>query len=163
MATPSKRKQQSISIETKRKIIDESEAGKSYGKLAREYELPWSTVQTIVENKAKILEAIDSGIEPKRARLTTAKNPELEASDEIQIDDVSDEDLASYWSILREHSEIPSDCELSDYLDVDNDVVTGNILTLEEIAQAASSSNVNEVVLDDDDDEDTEPFFEYVN
>uniref|UniRef100_A0A914C297 DDE-1 domain-containing protein n=1 Tax=Acrobeloides nanus TaxID=290746 RepID=A0A914C297_9BILA len=77
-------------------------------------------------------------------------------SDEIQIDDVSDEDLASYWSILREHSEIPSDCELSDYLAVDNDVVTGNILTLEEIAQAASSSNVNEVVLDDDDDEDTE-------
>uniref|UniRef100_A0A914DJ85 Uncharacterized protein n=1 Tax=Acrobeloides nanus TaxID=290746 RepID=A0A914DJ85_9BILA len=54
------------------------------------------------------------------------------------------------------HSEIPSDCELSDYLAVDNDVVTGNILTLEEIAQAASSSNVNEVVLDDDDDEDTE-------
>lgn len=80
MATPSKRKQQSISIETKRKIIDESEAGKSYGKLAREYELPRSTVQTIVENKAKILEAIDSGIGPKRARLTTAKNPELEAS-----------------------------------------------------------------------------------
>uniref|UniRef100_A0A914DHY7 HTH psq-type domain-containing protein n=1 Tax=Acrobeloides nanus TaxID=290746 RepID=A0A914DHY7_9BILA len=71
MATPSKRKQQSISIETKRKIINESEAGKSYGKLAREYELPRSTVQTIVENKAKILEAIDSGIGPKRARLTT--------------------------------------------------------------------------------------------
>uniref|UniRef100_A0A914DN42 HTH psq-type domain-containing protein n=1 Tax=Acrobeloides nanus TaxID=290746 RepID=A0A914DN42_9BILA len=88
MATPSKRKQQSISIETKRKIIDESEAGKSYGKLTREYELPRSTVQTIVENKAKILEAIDSGIGPKRARLTTAKNPELEDSFKFEREEI---------------------------------------------------------------------------
>jgi transposase-like protein len=77
MTTP-KRKQQSISLETKQKIITESAAGKSYGQLAKDFGLAKSTVSTIVSNKDKISNAIEGGIGAKRARLTNAKNPDLE-------------------------------------------------------------------------------------
>lgn len=80
-----KSKQQSISVELKKKIIDEKEAypSKSYAGLANQFTsdkltLTKSNVQRILGSKQKILDAIDDGIEAKRARLTKAKHTDLE-------------------------------------------------------------------------------------
>ena len=75
MSTP-KRKHQSISIETKKQIID-ALATKSYGQLAKNFNLPKSTVATIVKSKDRVLAAIDNGTGAKRACLKPAKNEDL--------------------------------------------------------------------------------------
>jgi len=80
-----KRKRQTISIEVKKQIIDESEAHptKSLKELADQFTtdkltLTKSNVQTILDGKQKVLDAIDKGIEGKRARLKSAKYEDLE-------------------------------------------------------------------------------------
>ena len=52
--------------------------------------------------------------------------------------------MLRFWSILQDRSEFNANCELSDYLSIDNEVVTSGDLTLKEIAQACSSSNIDE-------------------
>lgn len=76
-----KRKRQAISIETKKEILDEASKGKSLGDLAEKFGISSrSTVQGILENKDKILDAIENGIGGKRARLKPAKYEDLEAA-----------------------------------------------------------------------------------
>lgn len=58
--------------------------------------------------------------------------------------------MGNYWSTLQEHSEVNASCDISDYLAVDNEVLTSGALTLKEIAQACSSSNADEVDSDDE-------------
>ena len=83
MSTP-KRKRQQISVETKKKIIDENEAhpSKSYAELARQFGIQGgkSTVQSIVRDKKKILAAIDDGVGAKRKKLFTGRSVDLEAA-----------------------------------------------------------------------------------
>lgn len=58
-------------------------------------------------------------------------------------------DLFDDWSTLQEHSEVDANCELSDYLTVDNEILTSGTLSLEEIAQVVSSSNAEEADSED--------------
>ena len=60
-----------------------------------------------------------------------------------------DEVLNRYWATLQDRAEIDSAVQLQDYLDVDNEVLIGGTLTLDEIAQA-SSSNADETAVESD-------------
>lgn len=82
-----KRKRQSISIQIKKQIIDayEADSSKSYNDLAKEFSkdglsLTKSNVQSVINAKDKILNAVDNGIGAKRVRLTNAKYEDLEAA-----------------------------------------------------------------------------------
>lgn len=86
MSTP-KRKRQSISIDLKKKIIDEQETHprKSYADFAKQFsdkktKLTNENIKRIFRDKEKILEAIDEGAGAKRKRLRAAKDTELEAA-----------------------------------------------------------------------------------
>jgi len=76
METP-KRKRQHYSIETKQAIINAS-TGKTHQQLADQFKIPAKSMQTILQSKQKILEAIENGASGKRARLTTARNDGLD-------------------------------------------------------------------------------------
>lgn len=52
----------------------------------------------------------------------------------------------------QEHPELKTDCDLFDFLAVDDQVETSGTLTIQEIAQTCSSSNANEADLDSGDD-----------
>jgi hypothetical protein len=58
--------------------------------------------------------------------------------------------LQKYWSLLQDHFEITPGTEISDYLAIDNEVLTSGALTLAEIAQTCSSSNADEADSDSD-------------
>lgn len=73
-----------------------------------------------------------------------------EFQDEVQNEDVEDQELGNYWTELQRQSEFNADVEISDYLAVDDAVITSGSLTLEEIAQEHSSSTANEVNSDDE-------------
>lgn len=82
-----KRKRQTISIETKKQIIDAkaADSSKSYANLAKDFSkngliLTKANVQTIIGDKDKILAAIDDGIGAKRARVKPSKYEDLEAA-----------------------------------------------------------------------------------
>ncbi len=44
---------------------------------------------------------------------------------------MKDADLLDDWPTLQEHSEVNANCELSDYLAVDNEILTSGVLSLE--------------------------------
>jgi Mor family transcriptional regulator len=65
-----KRKRQTISVETKKEIIDAHSKGKSYGELATQFKISSrSTIQDIIRNKYNILAAIDDGMGGKQQDL----------------------------------------------------------------------------------------------
>lgn len=53
--------------------------------------------------------------------------------------------MQRFWATAQEHAELKANCDLTDFLAVDDQVETSGALTIQEIAQACSSSNVNEV------------------
>jgi len=100
MTTP-KRKRQTISIEIKKEIIDAAEADskKSYADLAKEFSndkltLKKSNIQAIIREKDKLLNAVDDGIDAKRARLTTGRHADLEAAVLVWLRQVRSENVA---------------------------------------------------------------------
>lgn len=59
--------------------------------------------------------------------------------------------MQRYWSTAQEHPELKTDCELTDFLDADEQVETSGALTVQEITQAVLSSNANEAESDNED------------
>lgn len=107
MATP-KRKRQTISVEVKKAIIDAAEADpkKSHADLAKEFSddkltLNKSNVQTILSGKKKILDAIDSGLDAKRMRLTTGRHADLEEAVLTWLQQVRSENVAVTGPLLK--------------------------------------------------------------
>lgn len=103
-----KRKQQSFSVQLKKKIIDEKEAHptKSYADLAKQFSdkdttLTKSNVQRILGDKQKILDAIDAGAGAKRKRLRTAKDTDLEAAVLAWFQQVRTQNVAVSGPLLK--------------------------------------------------------------
>jgi len=103
-----KRKRQSISIEVKKKVLDAAAADskKSYADLAKEFSdqtlnLTKSNVQSILNSKAKIMEAIDDGASGKRARLTTGRHVKLEEAVLTWFKQVRSENVAISGPLLK--------------------------------------------------------------
>ncbi|KAE9546906.1 hypothetical protein FO519_009882 [Halicephalobus sp. NKZ332] len=76
----------------------------------------------------------------------------FENTTELQVEDIEDKELLSLWSMFQSHCEINADCDISDYLSIDNEIATSGELSLEEIAQACSSSKVDEANSDSEED-----------
>ena len=81
METPNKlkRKRRTISLDVKKALIEASKT-KKVAELVIDFDLPDSTIKTILndKNKDKILKAIDDGASGKRAKLKGAKHSDLE-------------------------------------------------------------------------------------
>jgi len=100
MTTTPKRKRQQISIEKKKQIIDAS-ATKSYGQLATDFGLSSSSIAKIVQNKTKILTAIEEGAGAKRKRLRSAKDTDLEAAVLTWFQQVRSQNVAVTGPLLK--------------------------------------------------------------
>lgn len=107
MATP-KRKRQAISVEIKKKVIDAAavDPKKSYQDLANEFsndqlKLEKTNIQRILNGKAKILTAIDDGVDAKRAKLRTPKEPDLEAAVLTWMRQIRSENVAVTGPLLK--------------------------------------------------------------
>jgi hypothetical protein len=73
----SRRKRSVITLETKRQIIEAS-AGKSSSDLGKQFNLPPTTIRTILQSKETVLGAIERGNEAKRACIQPVKHANLE-------------------------------------------------------------------------------------
>ncbi|KAI1697062.1 tc5 transposase DNA-binding domain-containing protein [Ditylenchus destructor] len=69
-----------LTLQKKKEILDAHEQEKSWVKLSKQFDLPDSTIRTIVSNKHKIISALDEGSEAKRTKVCSAKHPELESA-----------------------------------------------------------------------------------
>lgn len=69
---------------------------------------------------------------------------------EVQIEDAEDADLQRFWLTIQGHDELKVDCELTDFLAADDQVETSGALTIQEIAQACSSSNTDKADSDNE-------------
>lgn len=103
-----KRKRQSISVELKKKIIDEKDAhpSKSYPNLAKQFttdkiKLSEDNIKRIFRDKDKILAAINEGAGAKRKRLTTGRNVELEAAVLTWFQQVRSQNVAVSGPLLK--------------------------------------------------------------
>ncbi|KAI1710591.1 tc5 transposase DNA-binding domain-containing protein [Ditylenchus destructor] len=67
-----------LTLQKKKEILDAYEQEKSWVVLSKQFDLPDSTIRTIVSNKHKILSALDEGCQAKRSRVFTAKHEEIE-------------------------------------------------------------------------------------
>ncbi|KAI1698859.1 tc5 transposase DNA-binding domain-containing protein [Ditylenchus destructor] len=79
-SSPSRKSSPSRRVLTlqKKEILDAYEQEKSWVVLSKQFDLPDSTIRTIVSNKHKILSALDEGCQAKRSRVFTAKHEEIE-------------------------------------------------------------------------------------
>jgi transposase-like protein len=107
MSTP-KRKRQTISIEVKKKIIDASAAdsSKSYADLAKEFSddkitLSKSNIQTILDGKQKVLDAIEKGVGAKRAHLKPEKHADLEMAVLTWFQQIRSQNVAVSGPLLK--------------------------------------------------------------
>jgi len=71
-----KSKRKKISLITKMKIVNDSNV-KGLAELSAEYNLPKSTISTILKKKSQVQTAFDNG-DVKRCKIRHAKVPELE-------------------------------------------------------------------------------------
>lgn len=82
MSSAQKRTRNSIPIETKIKILEQVDSGKEKKLIAQEFELPFSTLSTIIGNREKIYGKVAEGkVKPQSKRLKKAEHEDLE--DEI--------------------------------------------------------------------------------
>lgn len=85
-----KRPRNSVSIETKLKILEEEDSGKDRKLIWRDFQLPKTTVSTIISNRAKIYAKVAQGKVKKNCkRLRTAKHEDIE------------EDLGNWFDKVR--------------------------------------------------------------
>ncbi|CAJ0952797.1 unnamed protein product, partial [Mesorhabditis belari] len=66
-----------LDLAIKKQIIDAAMT-KKISQVAMEFDLPQSTVSTILKNRVRISEIIDCGVNTKRSRVSYCKHPELE-------------------------------------------------------------------------------------
>ncbi|KAI1721989.1 hypothetical protein DdX_04282 [Ditylenchus destructor] len=98
-----------LTLQKKKEILDAHEQEKSWVKLSKQFDLPDSTIRTIVSNKHKIISALDEGSEAKRTKVCSAKHPELESATE-------------------------KEGKLTDYIEADDYLTTAAVPTIEQIA-----------------------------
>jgi hypothetical protein len=72
-----KRKRSTITLETKRQIIDAS-AGKSSSQLGKQFSLPPTTIRSILGKKDSVINAIGEGKDTNLARLQPVKHANLD-------------------------------------------------------------------------------------
>uniref|UniRef100_A0A915DBG9 HTH psq-type domain-containing protein n=1 Tax=Ditylenchus dipsaci TaxID=166011 RepID=A0A915DBG9_9BILA len=142
------RRKKKIDLATKRAIIKRSSEGKSYKVLSEEFGLKKASVQSIIQNKTAILGAIDGGTEAKRARLKTGRHGNLEQA--------LDDELLELWNGLRLQGEIGDGVELANYLNLDSDLATDGVLSLDELAEDVLTTEGNQSAADIDVDSDVE-------
>ena len=66
------------------------------------------------------------------------------------ISDNAEEDLAQLWEELRSQEDFDESISFADYLNVDQNVITNDVLSLEEIAQAWRANPQEELDSDED-------------
>ena len=104
METPNKlkRKRRTISLDVKKALIEASKT-KKVAELVIEFDLPDSTIKTILndKNKDKILKAIDDGAGGKRVKLKGAKHSDLEEAILKWLKEVRSENIPVDGPILK--------------------------------------------------------------
>jgi len=102
MTTPNKRKRQTITLAEKHAIIEASETKKT-AQLVTHFsdKYKYTTIDTILKNKDKILKAIDDGAGGKRAKLRGGKHSDLEESLLKWLKDVRSENVAVDGPMLK--------------------------------------------------------------
>ena len=73
-------KRQAITIETKYEIIKLHQGGKKLTFLVKEFNLPQSTVSTILKNKEKTISQYENNAIPSRKRIKLSTYPLLETA-----------------------------------------------------------------------------------
>ncbi|KAI6180792.1 Tigger transposable element-derived protein 4-like protein [Aphelenchoides besseyi] len=74
------KKRRAISLETKREVIENKLNGTSVNTLVQQYDLPRSTILTILKNQTQILSAISQGGTKTRSRCTSSRHAQLESA-----------------------------------------------------------------------------------
>jgi hypothetical protein len=102
MTTPNKRKRRTITIETKKQVINAS-AIKKAADLVKEFGLFESSIRTIIKDKDKdkIQTATDDGVGGKRAKSKAVKEPELEEALLKWLEDVRSENVAVDGPLIK--------------------------------------------------------------
>lgn len=99
----SKRARKSISIETKIKILEEVDCGKEKKSIANSFQLPLSTLSTIISNRDKIFEKVAQGkVKPHSKRLKKAKHENLEDEVSEWFNKVRSNNIPVTGSVIQE-------------------------------------------------------------
>ncbi|KAL7076033.1 hypothetical protein ACQ4LE_004546 [Meloidogyne hapla] len=117
MSDPSIKKRLSISIETKKAVLDEAESGvTNKSELARRFNLNRNSVADILKNKRAILDAISFGKNVKRARLRAPKYAELEKVLMLWLKQVRSQDVPVTGPIIKKKAiEIANNLNILDF------------------------------------------------
>jgi hypothetical protein len=103
MTNQLKRKRQTISLADKQTIIEASKTKPKTADLVKHFDnkYVYTTIDTILKNKDKILQAIEDGAGEKRAKLKGAKYPELEEALLNWLKDVRSENVSVDGPLLK--------------------------------------------------------------
>lgn len=71
-------KRKSLTLGLKLQVINAYDELNNYCKVAHRFQLNRTTVITILENKEKIIQAVNEGVNSKRTHLKNAKNQDLD-------------------------------------------------------------------------------------
>ena len=74
------KKRSAVKLDTKKAIIEAAEKNNNKSELAKQFNIPRGTLMGILKEKDTVLKAIGEGSKAKRARLTTGKHEDMEAS-----------------------------------------------------------------------------------
>ena len=89
MPTPKKRS--AVTLDKKKETIEAAATNNNKSELAKNFNIPRTTIRDILNDKEAILEAIDGGGSGKRARLKSGKNEEIEEALLVRIKQVLSE------------------------------------------------------------------------
>lgn len=97
----SKRKQVAVTLEVKKAIIEAAKKNDNKTALAKQFNIPHSTLRGILKDKEAVLKAIEDGGSAKRARLKTGKYVELEEVLVLWIKQVRSQNLPVSGELVK--------------------------------------------------------------
>ena len=99
MSTPKKRS--AVTLSVKKTIIEAAAKNNNKTVLAKQFNIPRTTVNEILKNKETILEAIKHGGSAKRARLKMGKHAEMEEALVLWIKQVRSQNLPINGELVK--------------------------------------------------------------